>query len=174
MIFRLNLYIEALHLSALYTGLPIEYYKEFPPMKKITRSLLPLILMFQAPAAFAEIECELTEINAWDFGFVLNQIQVKNTSDQPVANWNVYLHFDRTIQITNAWGGRYNQKEGKIFHVTPMDYNDNLLPYDSVYFGLQGELSSRLATDNIQCLSPTEHQAYLDKKAEDALNKDGE
>ena len=134
--------------------------------KHLSKFLLALTCL--SPHALADIQCEITEINAWDFGFVLNQIRVENTGDDTVQNWTVYLHFDRTIQITNAWGGRYDKNESNIFKVTPMDYNMNLLAYDSVYFGLQGELSSRLTTDNIKCLSEKEHQAFLEAQAKAA------
>nr|QPB75691.1 cellulase 5A [uncultured bacterium] len=54
-------------------------------------------------------------------------LNLKNTSDKAVSNWEVLLSSAEGTRIEQIWNGEKSQ-EGNIIHITPVEYNKEIAP----------------------------------------------
>jgi len=91
----------------------------------------------------SELTCSVGEINAWDSGFTISNIAVKNNGSEAVNTWSVELKFDSAVDFVSGWSGHF-EGANSTFTVTNLDYNGMLAAGQTTIFGMQASYSGAL------------------------------
>jgi uncharacterized protein YegL len=71
----------------------------------------------------------------WESGFS-GTIELSNTGKEPIEDWT--LEFDFSREIDNIWNGTIIKHEGNHYIIKNSEYNQRLLPNQSVIIGFNG------------------------------------
>ena len=89
------------------------------------------------------IRCEIVSKDVWESGYVLNNITVTNSGNQPITSWSVKLKFNQPPRIVNSWNAILSVDGNTV--VATNAYPVNLAPGQSSTFGLQGKHNGSFA-----------------------------
>jgi hypothetical protein len=86
-----------------------------------------------------EVTCEVTQLDQWGSGFVINPVTVTNSGTTAITEWQVELHFAQPITLGNAWNSIASMSsDGLTLSAKNEVYNGNLGAGASATFGMQG------------------------------------
>lgn len=111
----------------------------FKPLR-LTSALLVVGL---APAALADITCEVANFNQWNSGYTAS-IRVTNDGSSAVNGWDVAINFGSSPAFSSGWNATYSNS-GNTVNASDMGWNGNLSAGDSIEFGFQGGSNGNLA-----------------------------
>lgn len=83
------------------------------------------------------VSCSINRTDAWQSGFVLGDIQVKNTGDEAL-NWQVAVEFDNPVSFSRSWSSNVVSTDDSRIVFEGASYNRELAPGQSTTFGFTG------------------------------------
>ncbi|WP_067514806.1 cellulase family glycosylhydrolase [Endozoicomonas ascidiicola] len=83
------------------------------------------------------LSCSSGTENIWNSGFVLNNVQVTNTTSKEIKSWSVELVFPQDVTLVNGWNATLEQVAPNRLKATSPSYS-TLQPGSSHSFGMQG------------------------------------
>jgi chitinase len=97
--------------------------------------------------ATSNLEWNVTITSDWGDGYVA-QVEVKNTGDEPVFNWQLKMKL--TSEITSFWGFTPEREDSTTVIVKPADYNRLIPPGGSIQFGFVAQKSGDIPYPQVQ------------------------
>jgi len=111
---------------------------------------LSVLSLCLSQTLFAQMNCQIKNYTKWDGGFTLDNIRVTNVGPVAVNQWQVYVTFNKNINIINSWNADLANSNDYQFKAASKSYNGTLASGESVAFGLQGEAEDFKLSD-VRC-----------------------
>ena len=92
----------------------------------------------------SNLSCTIGQSDSWPGGFVLNNIQVKNTGTETVDGWQVAVDFGNAMTFARSWSSEAVATDDNRVVFEGASYNRRLAPGQSASFGFTGGHSGSL------------------------------
>lgn len=84
------------------------------------------------------LQADITAGNSWSANgdrYVQYNIVIRNISDHTISGWELVLNFDRTVYVSDSWGGVYTEYDDRIL-IEPVAYTQELQPGETKETGV--------------------------------------
>lgn len=84
------------------------------------------------------LQADITAGNSWSANgdrYVQYNIVIRNISDHTISGWELVLNFDRTVYVSDSWGGVYTEYDDRIL-IGPVAYTQELQPGETKETGV--------------------------------------
>lgn len=97
------------------------------------------------------VSCTIRQADSWQSGFVLNNIEVRNTGTDALDSWKVAVDFGNRVTFSRSWSSEVVSSDDNRIVFEGVSYNRRLAPGQAATFGFTGTSDGNLG--DVHCNS---------------------
>ncbi|TCS41771.1 cellulose binding domain-containing protein [Reinekea marinisedimentorum] len=123
-----------------------EYDVEYSAEDSVTLTVVEEVV--EPVPSTDDITCEITSVDTWNSGFVLNGITVTNNGSTDIEEWEVSIEFNESVSIVSSWSSDVTvSSDGYSLTASNVSYNGYLSANGgNTSFGMQGSYDGEITT----------------------------